>query len=69
MECVILIGLLRNRSARQRELIAQALADRVSFVVRERQGKARVPDVAIFTCANKLEPPVLEDGFDELQRL
>lgn len=97
-----------DKAARQRELIAAALAEGASFVVdntnatradrqaiirqakargarvvgyfldigtreavarnREREGKARVPDVAIFTCATKLEPPALEEGFDELQR-
>ena len=100
---------VRSKGARQRELIAKALANGVSFVVdntnatradraaiirqakeggarvigcfleigtreavarnREREGKARVPDVAIFTCAKKLEPPLLEEGFDEIQRL
>jgi predicted kinase len=34
---------------------------------RAREGKARVPDVAIFTVAKKLEPPSLEEGFDTLE--
>ena len=33
---------------------------------RAREGKARVPDVAIFTVAKKLEKPELSEGFDEL---
>jgi predicted kinase len=31
-----------------------------------RQGRAKVPKVAIFTCAKKLVLPALEEGFDEL---
>ncbi len=34
-----------------------------------REGKAKVPKVAIFTCAKRLVPPRLEEGFDELHRL
>jgi len=33
---------------------------------RQRQGKGRVPDVAIFTTQKKLQPPVAEEGFDEV---
>jgi predicted kinase len=35
----------------------------------ERQGRARVPDVAIFTTAKRLEPPNLSEGFDQLFRV
>ncbi len=31
-----------------------------------RAGRARVPPVAIFTTAKRLEPPTLEEGFDEV---
>lgn len=34
---------------------------------RERQGRERVPDVAIFTTKKKLVPPSLEEGFDAVQ--
>lgn len=34
---------------------------------RRREGKARVPDVAIFVAAKKLKPPTLEEGFDEVR--
>jgi predicted kinase len=34
-----------------------------------REGKARVPKVAIFTCAKRLVAPQMEEGFDELHRL
>jgi predicted kinase len=99
---------VRNKGKRQSELIAEALADGVSFVIdntnasreeraaviaqaraagarvvgyflevttreavarnRKREGKARVPDVAIFTVAKKLKKPELEEGFDEIVR-
>jgi len=31
-----------------------------------RAGRARVPRVAIFTCAKRLVPPTIDEGFDEL---
>ena len=34
---------------------------------REREGRARVPDVAIFATKKKLMPPTLEEGFDEVR--
>ncbi len=34
---------------------------------RKREGKARVPDVAIFVTAKKLKPPKFEEGFDEVR--
>jgi predicted kinase len=33
---------------------------------RAREGSQRVPDVAIFATRKKLQPPVLEEGFDRL---
>jgi predicted kinase len=36
---------------------------------RAREGKARVPDVAIFTTARRLEPPLPDEGFDEVIRV
>jgi len=33
---------------------------------RARQGRERVPDVAIFTVRKRLEPPTLSEGFDRL---
>lgn len=33
---------------------------------RARRGRERVPDVAIFTIASRLEPPSRQEGFDEL---
>ena len=34
---------------------------------RQREGKGRVPDVAIFTTRKKLVPPTLDEGFDEVR--
>ncbi len=34
---------------------------------RQREGRERVPDVAIFTTKKKLVPPTLEEGFDEVR--
>jgi predicted kinase len=36
---------------------------------RGREGKQRVPDVAIFTTAKRMVPPTREEGFDELYRV
>ena len=35
----------------------------------ERTGRARVPNVAIFSAAKRLEPPKLAEGFDRLFRV
>ena len=34
---------------------------------RKREGKARVPDVALFVTAKKLVPPTVAEGFDEVR--
>jgi predicted kinase len=33
---------------------------------RQREGRGRVPDVAIFVTQKKLQPPALDEGFDEV---
>ena len=33
---------------------------------RQREGKARVPDVALFVTKKKLVPPSYDEGFDEI---
>ena len=35
----------------------------------ERTGRAKVPNVAIFTVAKRLEPPAIAEGFDQLFRV
>lgn len=56
-----------------REFGARVVAHYIEAATREavarnerRTGKARVPKVAIFTCAKRLVPPSLDEGFDEL---
>lgn len=34
---------------------------------RQREGKARVPDVALFVSAKKMVPPGVAEGFDEIR--
>lgn len=34
---------------------------------RQREGRARVPDVAIFATKKKLMPPTLQEGFDDVR--
>ena len=59
-----------------RELDARVVGYYIEATTREavarnerRTGRAKVPKVAIFTCAKRLVPPVLEEGFDEIQTL
>ena len=33
---------------------------------RKREGKARVPDVAVHVAASRMQPPTREEGFDEV---
>jgi predicted kinase len=64
-----LIELGRRHGAR---VIACWFASTVQDAVarnRLREGKARVPDVAIFVTAKKLVPPTLEEGFDEVRTI
>jgi predicted kinase len=56
-----------------REYGARIVAHYIEATTREavarnerREGKARVPKVAIFTCAKRLVPPSSDEGFDEL---
>ena len=59
-----------------RELGARVIGYYIQATTREavarnerREGRARVPKVAIFTCAKKLVVPALVEGFDELHIL
>ena len=61
-----IIELGRKRGAR---VIAYQFEVPVKVAVarnRTREGKARVPDVAIYVTAKKLVPPKFEEGFDEI---
>ena len=62
-----LIALARRYGAR---VVAYFFENAVKDAVarnRLREGKARVPDVAIFVAAKKLVPPVIGEGFDEVR--
>jgi len=100
---------VRDRDARQRQELTEALAEGASVVIdntnatvadraaiiaiarahgagvtgyffavttreavarnAQRRGRQKVPNVAIFTIAKRLQPPTLEEGFDELFRV
>jgi hypothetical protein len=58
-----------------RELGAQVIGYYVEATTREavarnsrREGRARVPNVGIFTTAKRLQVPTLSEGFDRLYR-
>jgi len=62
--------------ARGRALGARVVAYVVDATIREamarnrgREGDARVPDVAIFMAAKRLQAPSLEEGFDAIYRV
>lgn len=51
------------------EVVGYYLQSRVEECIlrnRQREGKARVPDVAIYVTAKKLQPPSYAEGFDQL---
>ena len=61
-----LINLGRMHGAR---IIGYYFESHVSICIKrnkQREGKARVPDVAIYATAKKLVPPTYAEGFDEL---
>jgi predicted kinase len=61
-----LIALARRHGAR---VIAYFFDVPVKVAVernRAREGKGRVPDVAIYVTSKKLVPPKIEEGFDEI---
>ena len=62
-----LIALGRRLGAKVVGLHFQAIVKDAVARNRAREGKARVPDVAIFVTAKKLIPPTLEEGFDEVR--
>jgi predicted kinase len=62
-----LIALGRKHGAR---VVAYFFETAVKAAVarnRLREGKARVPDVALFVTAKKLVPPTVAEGFDEVR--
>jgi predicted kinase len=61
-----LIALGRRHGARIIAYYFDAEVKTVLMRNRGRQGKERVPDVAIFATRKKLAAPVMEEGFDEV---
>ena len=62
-----LIALGRRHGAR---IVAVYFETEVKTAImrnRQREGRARVPDVAIFATRKKLVPPTPEEGFDEVR--
>jgi predicted kinase len=61
-----LIALGRTHNARVIAVYLEAHVPTSLMRNRAREGKERVPDVAIFATKKKLAPPSLEEGFDEI---
>jgi predicted kinase len=61
-----IIALARERGARVVGYFFEATAPEALRRNRAREGRERVPDVAIFTVRKHLEPPQRSEGFDEL---
>jgi predicted kinase len=57
----------RRHGARVAAYFFEAVVKDAVVRNRRREGKARVPDVAIFVTAKKLVPPTLAEGFDEVR--
>jgi predicted kinase len=62
-----LIALGRRYGARVIALFFQSVVKDAVVRNRLREGKARVPDVAIYVAAKKLVPPSVDEGFDEVR--
>lgn len=61
-----LIAIARQHGARVRGYYFETETADALRRNRLREGRARVPDVAIFTIRKRLEPPAASEGFDEL---
>jgi len=62
-----LIALGRRHGARVIAYYFETVVKDAAARNRLREGKARVPDVALYVTARKLVPPALEEGFDEVR--
>jgi predicted kinase len=62
-----LIELGRRHGARIVACWFEAVVKDAAARNRLREGKARVPDVALYVTARKLVPPKFEEGFDEVR--
>ena len=61
-----LLALARAGGARAIAYVFDATPRECQARNRNREGRARVPDVAIFATAKRLVPPTVEEGFDEV---
>jgi hypothetical protein len=61
-----LIALGRAAGARVVGYLFETVVKEAVARNRAREGRARVPDVAIYVTSKKLVPPSLEEGFDEV---
>ena len=62
-----LVDLGRRQGARVVAYYFEAVVKDAVVRNRLREGKARVPDVAIFVSARKMVPPSMSEGFDEVR--
>ena len=62
-----LVALARRLGARVVAYYFEATVKDAVARNRRREGKARVPDVALFVTAKKMVPPSLTEGFDEVR--
>lgn len=62
-----LIGLARLHGARAVAYYFETVIKDAVARNHKREGKARVPDVAIYVTAKKLVPPSFAEGFDEVR--
>ena len=65
-ERAAIIAIARERGARVVGYYVEASTREAIARNEKREGRAKVPKVAIFTCAKRLVPPSLDEGFDEL---
>jgi predicted kinase len=65
-ERAAIISIAREYGARLVGYYVEATAREAVARNEQREGRAKVPKVAIFTCAKRLVPPSLAEGFDEL---
>lgn len=61
-----LIALARKHGARVIAYFFEAIVKDAVARNRAREGRARVPDVAIYVTSKKIVPPSLAEGFDEI---
>lgn len=65
-ERAAIIAIAREHGARIVGYYVEASAREAIARNEKREGRAKVPKVAIFACAKRLVPPALGEGFDEL---